>query len=169
VPLTTTISEPIPPAADTVQVQLKRVDVPRHEIVVRQLRERHWATLAAALAIIAASFLLRLHNSERIAIKWLNVDLPPLCGSRAIFDIACPGCGLTRSFVSLAAGDVHASLQFHRLGWLLAAAVVGQIPYRIFVLRELRFGIVQRVWPIWFGGTLTAALIVNWLVNTLAG
>jgi len=39
------------------------------------------------------------------------------------YGIPCPGCGLTRSWVSVAHGDFAASLGFHRLGWLVMAYV----------------------------------------------
>jgi hypothetical protein len=60
---------------------------------------------------------------------------------------------------------VWQSWQFHRVGWLLALAVVAQIPYRVYALWELRHGFVERAWPIWFGNFLIAALVVNWLAK----
>ena len=156
----------MPPAAEAEHVKLQAdEDDGRPDIRYRQLRERHWTMLGLAVCIIAASFALRLRDTQTVGVKWLGVDLPPMCGSRVLFGIECPGCGLTRSFVALAAGDLQQSLEFHRVGWLLAAAVVGQIPYRIYALRELRFRTVQRAWPIWFGYLLVGTLIVNWLVN----
>lgn len=131
----------------------------------RELLDRHWTMLAVAIFIIAASFLLSIRGTSEVVLPWPHVKLPEMCGSRAFFGIECPGCGLTRSFIALASGDVAASFHFHRLGWLLALAVVVQIPYRIYALRELRSGIVARRWPAWFGNALIAALIVNWLVK----
>src|SRR6478752_10538865 len=130
-------------------------------------RDRHRTMLYFALFIIAASFLLRRGESETITLAWPKIELPPLCASRALFDIECPGCGLTRSFVALAAGDIQESWQLHRLGWLLALAVVGQIPYRLYALRQLREtgSPVQPLWPKLFGNFLIAALIINWLLK----
>jgi len=39
----------------------------------------------------------------------------------------CPGCGLTRSWVALARGDIAASFRFHRLGWLTMLYAVAQV------------------------------------------
>lgn len=134
---------------------------------IRIARDRHRTMLYFALFIIAASFLLRRGDSETITLAWPRVELPPLCASRALFDIECPGCGLTRSFVALAAGDIRESWHLHRLGWLLALAVVGQIPYRLYALRQLRKtkSTVQSVWPKVFGNFLIAMLILNWLLK----
>ena len=137
----------------------------RAESQVRALRDRHWTMLCVALFIIAASFLLQLGEADGVTLAWLHVKLPMLCGSRALFGVDCPGCGLTRSFIALAAGDLQQSFQFHRVGWLLALAVVGQIPYRTYALWDLRRRTVQRIWPTWFGYFLIAMLTLNWLLK----
>jgi hypothetical protein len=123
--------------------------------------------LCLALLIIAASFALRRSETQGITLVWPQIELPPLCASRALFGIECPGCGLTRSFVALAAGDLQESWRLHRLGWLLALAVVGQIPYRMYALRQLRTNesAIQRLWPKLFGHFLISMLISNWLLR----
>lgn len=54
----------------------------------------------------------------------LGIDL---CWVRRLSDLPCPGCGLTRSVVSLARGELAQSLALHPfgvavLGWALLAA-----------------------------------------------
>jgi hypothetical protein len=119
-----------------------------------------------SIAIIAAAFLLRTRESGNVGPAYLpNFSLPVLCGSRTLFDVECPGCGLTRSFIALASGDFWQSFEANRVGWLLALAVVLQVPYRIFALRELRAKIPDRTWPTWFGYALIAAVVINWLLK----
>jgi hypothetical protein len=149
------------------ETQLRDQDRQLH--LVRQLRDRHWTMLCLALFIIVASCVLRLRGAQAVRLPWTDVGLPMMCGSRVLFGIECPGCGLTRSFIALAAGDIWESLRFHRVGWLLALAVVAQIPYRLIALRELRTRIVQRAWPVWFGYFLIAVLVMNWLFKMAAG
>jgi hypothetical protein len=131
----------------------------------RHMRERHWTMLFVALFIVIASCFFRTHENNAVRLPWSGIALPPVCGSRLIFGIDCPGCGLTRSFVALGAGDLSASLRYHRVGWLMALAVVAQIPYRIYGLLEMRSRTIKRMWPVWFGYFLVAALILNWLLK----
>src|SRR5256885_17256930 len=57
----------------------------------------------------------------------------PICLSRTLFHMPCPGCGLTRSFVSLWHGQVLLSLRYHPFGLplfiLCAAALVRGVLY----------------------------------------
>ena len=133
---------------------------------IHQLRDRHQTMLWGALFVMTAAMLLQVRGTGAVSLPWpFDAGLPVLCSSRALFGIECPGCGLTRSFVALAAGDFEQSLGFHRVGWLLALAVVLQVPYRIIALRELRTRVIERTWPTWCGYILIAALIVNWLLK----
>ena len=146
-----------------VQPAVQSAQEDRSEAETRALLDRHWTMLSLAVFIIVASFALRVRDSASVTLPWLHIELPSLCGSRTLFGVDCPGCGLTRSFIALAAGDVNQSLQYHRLGWLLALAVAAQIPYRTHALWEVRSRIVRRTWPTWFGNFLIAALLINWL------
>ncbi len=54
------------------------------------------------------------------------VSLPgvSLCAFQAFFSRPCPGCGMTRSVVNLAQGDVLTSLRLHPLGIVLGVGLV---------------------------------------------
>jgi hypothetical protein len=133
-----------------------------------QLRERHWTMMGLSVAILVAAFLLRTRDHETVSLPGFPLlTLPELCGSRVLFGLECPGCGLTRSFIALASGNLQESFYFNRVGWLLALAVVLQIPYRGYALWELRHRISDRHWPTWCGYVLIAALVGNWLLRGL--
>lgn len=164
----------ITPAAD---VQAEEVvwliddEERRRERLRAQLLDRHWTMLGVSVTVIVLAFALQLNPAGHVRASWLPLEsLPPLCGSRAWFGVNCPGCGLTRSFVALAAGDWDESVRMHRVGWLMALAVALQIPYRTWGLLEVRRGVlVERRWPVWFGNGLIAALLLNWLYNVVVG
>ena len=64
-------------------------------------------------------------------------DGPILCPFRLATGLPCPGCGLTRSWIALAHGDVRGSLGEHPFGWaFMAAGTVLLVAVVIAVLRR---------------------------------
>jgi hypothetical protein len=123
-----------------------------------------------AVAVLLLSFTLRVRDDQRVALVGLNgLPAPEMCGSRAWFDIECPGCGLTRGFIRLASGDWSGAITLNRVTPLLAFAVLAQIPYRMALLRGWpsirRFA--ESPWSNAFGWVLIIALIGNWLLKLL--
>jgi hypothetical protein len=125
--------------------------------------------LLVALAVVVASFVLQVNDDgDRVALRNVpGAKVPPLCMTRTFLGISCPGCGLTRSFIYLAHGDPEASWKAHRVGWLVAALVLAQVPYRLHELYRPR----KRGWAAllsrWFPLVLFVLLIGNWLLGLL--
>ncbi len=129
---------------------------------------QHRQMLAAACGVIALSFVLIVRSDDHAAFALLpNLPIPSTCPSQTIFGVDCPGCGLTRSFIFLAHGDWHAAYLRNRMGWLLAAAVVLQIPYRLVALLGRNRQPLGRRLPEVFGIVLIVALIGNWVLRML--
>lgn len=114
-------------------------------------------------AVILLSLVLSVRDDQRVVVTGLtSLPLPEACGMQVMFRRNCPGCGLTRSFIHLAHGDWQRSLAVHRVGWIIAAAMLFQIPYRLLALRDPSWTLS----PYWTTVTvvlLCAMLIVNWL------
>lgn len=133
--------------------------------VVRDLaaeRERHRRMLVISVAAIILSFLLVIRSDGRVALSFLpGLPAPETCFAKSGFGIPCPGCGLTRSFISLAHGDWAGAWGFHRLGWLLAAATVVQIPYRLWGMAHPDRPLLGVRWPRIIGVVLIVGLMIN--------
>lgn len=90
--------------------------------------------LALAVGAIAGSFILQPseHGGLSMVLPFVGerISLPEVCLSRRIFGVSCPGCGLTRSFVATAHGDVWSALRWNPMGPVLFVVVLFQIPYR---------------------------------------
>jgi hypothetical protein len=129
-------------------------------------RHREMLVLSSLIVLLAVVFEVR--PDDRVMVHGLaNYPLPPTCLSYEWFGIRCPGCGLTRSFVHLAHGNWSASWRTHRLGWLMAAAVLLQFPYRILALtRGGQSPLGTRI-PVLFGHLLIALFVGNWLLLLL--
>lgn len=127
-------------------------------------RQRHLFFAALAIVVVGLAFALNVHH-DRVALAGLSdYPLPHLCMSRSMFGVTCPGCGLTRSFVHLAHGDWQASWRAHRLGWLMAAVVLFQLPYRTWMLAGRRDALPARVVQV-FAAIVVALLIINWAIG----
>lgn len=82
----------------------------------------------------------------------------PACPLRHLTGIPCPTCGMTRSFVALAQGDLAGAIDYHLFGPVL---FVGLIVALVHIMLELRAGRQMRGWHthlltrpalIWLGG-----------------
>jgi hypothetical protein len=133
-----------------------------------QWRNHHRMMLAICGAVVVLSFALRVKPDQRVEFFFLpGSPLPESCMSRTLFHTDCPGCGLTRSFIHLAAGRTGQSWSTNRVGWLLAIAVLLQFPYRIAALKSVAADQPPPFWK-WhatFSGVLIVALVGNWLFN----
>ena len=124
--------------------------------------------LAVACVVVVLAFALEVRPDQRVAFRGLAAyPLPETCFSWAWFGIRCPGCGLTRSIVYLAQGDWDASLRMHRLGWLLALAVLLQFPYRLLALRRGDRPVLTALLRRLCAAMLILLLIGNWLLDLL--
>jgi len=99
-------------------------------------RMEHLLILGFALIAIAGSYILDLSPEGAVTLRsdrfGFHVTLPETCVSRRILGISCPGCGLTRSFVALAHGNIRMAIEANVMGPILFVMCWLQIPYRIF-------------------------------------
>lgn len=131
---------------------------------------RHREVLAMSMIALVLSFAMVEIPGGRVALRgFRSHPLPPSCASRSLFGVQCPGCGLTRSFIHLAEGDWRASWRAHRLGWLMAAVVVFQVPYRLLALRRPDRPVLPKRSAATIAGILIFLLIANWLVDVVMG
>ena len=90
-------------------------------------------------------------------------NIPSLCAFHNVTGIPCPGCGLTRSFVSCGHGHLTQAFIYHPAGPLLFAAL---IIYLALALRPLN---LDRFRPYYFrfGIAAAAVLVSTWSVRLL--
>jgi hypothetical protein len=126
-------------------------------------REYHLIVLLACAAVLAASVVLQPHEQ---GLSLLGYRWPFYCWTHETLGIRCALCGMSRSFCSLAHGDLGASFEFHRLGPFLFAFFCLQIPYRLYALAIAPRTIDRRVAKVHRGLAigLCAAIACNWLV-----
>lgn len=121
--------------------------------------------LCAAVLVVVMAFALETRPDGRVFFRFAPGHvLPHTCASKIVFDANCAGCGLTRSFIHLAAFRLADSWHAHRAGWVMAMLVVGQIPYRLLRLKRIRAGKLPHT-PVWIWaapGVVMAAILLHW-------
>ncbi len=145
-------------------------DTPIDHEALRHNHHRNVLILCTTVVILALT--LQTRTDQRVEFAWLpGVPMPETCASRSIFDIECPGCGLTRSFIAIAGGSLSAAFQQNRIGWLVAAGMLIQFPYRAWMMLHVRTRGLPEPVPEWvklvFVWTLIVALVGNWLLKIL--
>ena len=101
----------------------------------------HRLLLAMAVVVLGASFVLPApDNTGNVRLPGFETALPTFCMLKREYNIDCPGCGLTRCFLSMGHGQVASAWDYHPTGVPLFVLLVAQIPYRLYQIRRLRRG-----------------------------
>lgn len=127
----------------------------------------HATLLLLSLAVIVLAVVLRVPDEQNVALPGISTPLPTLCTMRRLLGIDCPGCGLTRCFISLAHGSLARAWHFNPAGLLLFALVAAQIPFRAVQLWRIRRGKpeLNASRCNWLLLVFAAALIGQWIVK----
>ena len=128
----------------------------------------HWALLIVCGGVLLLAALLSVRGGTQVGLPGLPIPVPELCMSRRIFGIDCPGCGLTRCFVSLAHGDLRSAWRYNPAGVWLFAIVAFQVPFRVLQLWRISRGrpeiTLSRTAQLALG-VFAAALLAQWAVR----
>lgn len=139
------------------------------EIGRRRRHHLQWLVLCAG--ILVASAILN-PAPEGLTLPGLpGRSLPSLCVARNVFHVNCPGCGMTRSFVAMANGELRLAFALHRIGPVVFLLVLVQVPLRAYAVLTgalprwaRRPGLGERLSLL-----LVVALLANWVYNALTG
>lgn len=132
----------------------------------KNFKKEQLLQLLFAAAIVLLSVILSPGTSQDDRVTIFGFKTPVLCLHRLIFNEPCAGCGLTRSFVSFAHGDVEASYKFHRLGIPLFLVILFQIPLRLYLMKVGINGYTSLMRKlVWVPGVICMiALFINWII-----
>src|SRR5438034_10281836 len=89
---------PIEPAGQVAPVPVRQVARAKYD------QFTHWSLLLTSSAILLLAVLMSTQGEDQVLVPIINQPLPGLCMTRRFLDVGCPGCGLTRCFISLAHG-----------------------------------------------------------------
>ena len=130
----------------------------------------HAIMLGLCLTVLVLSSLLTVRDGRQVLMPIFGEPLPELCHMKRYTGIDCPGCGLTRSFISLAHGRVLDAWRYNPGAFVLFPLMLVQIPYRSLQIWRLRRGLPA--WePGWYGrgamGAVVVVLVGQWILRQL--
>ena len=140
-------------------------------LVLRTSKEldlrQQWLFFWLAVTVLFASLLLHVGPTGEVQTPVFRVPLPDSCTFRRLSGYDCPGCGLTRSFVSFAHGDWRGALQYNPAGPLWFGVMLAQIPYRGWQIRRLHGGKPAIAWrpANWLVWIALGFLFVQWIIR----
>ncbi len=124
--------------------------------------------IAAVIAIVLVARTLRFDGGTRVSVPLLGVAIPELCGFRRFFGIACPGCGITRSFILASRCELARAWTMNPAGTLLFGSLVLSIPYRLgqmWLAKRSDRRIRSAWWELGVLVTISAVMMGNWLLS----
>jgi hypothetical protein len=121
-----------------------------------------------ASAILAVPLVLGwLASVDAESARWFGVE-GPACTWRSLFgELACPGCGLTRSTALVVQGDWRLATALHPAGFAVVAACLGGLLVHGHVLLRGRRGPWHERLLSWGRRGFVAALLAAWGVRIL--
>ncbi|HUG66435.1 MAG TPA: DUF2752 domain-containing protein [Pirellulaceae bacterium] len=130
----------------------------------------HWVLLGVSSAVVLLALLLQVRGEEQVVVRGIGIPLPGTCTFKQYVGADCPGCGLTRCFVSMGHGQLERAWHFNPVGVAFFALVASQIPFRTVQLWRLKSG-VDEIRLGWWGYSMMAivlaALLVQWIVRMI--
>jgi hypothetical protein len=128
----------------------------------------HRTILLLCAGIVVLSMILSVRSGTRVLLPVVGTPLPELCMMKRWTGAGCPGCGMTRCFISLGHGDLAAAWSYNPAGLWFFAIVLFQIPYRAAQLWRIRRGLPElRIgWLAQFAlGFLAVAMVGQWILK----
>lgn len=130
----------------------------------------HLVIILVCCSILALSVILTPVEEGEPFLKLGKIPVPHSCMFKNLTGYPCPGCGLSRSLVSVLHGDPAAGFTYHRLGLITLFYIVLQLLTRmsfiIFPSTRIRFARAGRYLDrgIIFLGVLFG---LNWIITLI--
>jgi hypothetical protein len=159
----------VPPAAPATPADPARACV----LAAKTRREWlfHLGLLLLCLAVVTLAATMSVQQATQVTLPGMTIPVPELCYFRRGTSIECPGCGLTRSFISLAHGQFLLACRYNIAGVLFFPVVAFQIPYRVAQMLRLGRGLpawdLTLITPSVFIG-LFLVMLVQWVAKLLS-
>jgi hypothetical protein len=128
----------------------------------------HGVILVLCSAIILLAATMSVREGRQVLMPVFNAPLPELCHMKRWTGVNCPGCGMTRAFISLGHGRLADAAAYNPGAFLLFPVILLQIPYRGLQLWRHRRGLPELRFQFggqWTIGILALVMIGQWILR----
>ena len=127
----------------------------------------HFFMLAAGGLVLALSIGMSTGGETRVFLPGTTIPLPELCTSKRIWGMDCPGCGLTRGFISISHGQFQRAWHFNPASFVVYLLIIGQIPWQVYQLGRIwwGWGPVTSNWIYCLPALAAASLLFQWVIR----
>lgn len=115
------------------------------------------------------SLAMKSEGPSQVFLPGMQAPMPELCSSRMLFGVDCPGCGMTRAFISISHGDFRRAWHFNPGSFFVYLLIVGQIPWQAFQLWRIRQGKlpIQSNWVYLVPAVAIIMVLAQWIIRML--
>ena len=120
--------------------------------------------------ILGGSLISTPPTDENPSMRIGGITLPGICMFHGLTGLPCPGCGLTRSFVTATHGDLTSSFSHHRLGLLTLYYIFLQFVFNlVFIAIPSWRKSLTRPMKILHRGIIVLAVLfaLNWILTLI--
>lgn len=126
----------------------------------------HGLSLMAIISIGIVAFIARVDsNVARLDLPFIKSIPIGTCSFKTATGVNCPTCGLTRSFIKLAEGDLVASLNYHPLGVYLVVLLILIAMLNLAYLMNIKKIKKISIFVIVLAILITLLVVGRWIVN----
>ena len=90
---------------------------------------------ASSFAILM-SFVLTVGADEKVYFPFVQQPLSETCSSRILLGMDCPGCGMSRAFISISDRKIRKALRFNSASLVVYLFFAVQIPWHAFQIHR---------------------------------
>ncbi len=136
-----------------------------HPATVRSHLFLHCFFLAIGVIVVALSMLMRTEGQTAVFLPGASRPLPPSCMTKYLYGLDCPGCGMTRAFISISHGQLEQAWNFNAASFVVYPFIAIQIPWNLLQIGMLlwRRRAIELPYLYWLPVLVSIVLTMHWL------
>jgi len=127
----------------------------------------HLAFFMLALSVMVMSFAMNVTGTRFVYLPGVPLPLPESCTTKLMLGIECPGCGMTRAFISISNGQFARAWRFNPASFVAYFFVAIQLPWQLIQMYRLWTGrpSLDGPWLYFLPVAVAATMLIQWIVR----